>query len=112
MSDSSSEPSQSESPPKVTSDPATNPQTAGAAAIPLAVPPASPVSHPLPFGPSQFPPVAAGQMPQMAGLMIQARIGNQQNPEVMRHVTDFLKTDSNNKLSAHESRGKRSHYSV
>jgi hypothetical protein len=49
-------------------------------------------------------------MPQMASLMIQAGMGqNQQNPEVMRHLMDFLKTDSNNKLSAHESRGRRSH---
>ncbi len=64
-----------------------------------------------PSGATPFQP-PPGVNPQAFGPLMALQLGfgpQQQNPEVMKHMTTFLSHDSDNRLTAMESAGKRNH---
>jgi hypothetical protein len=63
----------------------------------LAIPPAG-----ISMGPGGIP-------PQIMALQLGIGMQQQQNPEVMRHMTEFLAHDSDNRLKGLESSGSRNH---
>ena len=77
----------------------------GSPAVPAAPPPA-PAVPATPVPPLTPPPGILP--PQMMGLQLGVAMqGQQQNPEVMKHITDFLKHDSDNRKESIESNGTR-----
>jgi len=59
-----------------------------------------------------LPPGTPLLQPQQAGQVLALQMGvglQQQNPEVTRHITEFLSHDSDNKLQAMNSAGERNH---
>jgi hypothetical protein len=76
---------------------------------PTAVNPAvgSPLT-PVPVVSPGIPPIQGG-IPSPMALQFAIGMGQQQNPEVTKHMTEFLAHDSDNRLAAMESSGKRNH---
>jgi len=59
---------------------------------------------------TRVPPLQPGGLPQLAGMMIQHTVGQQQqSPEVMQHLCTFLSHDSDNRLKWFQARDQKSH---